>query len=306
MTAAWRGVHRLAVAFLATVVALGSCTTSPVVSGGSQSPTVTVAAPSVPTRSGEYRPSGGAALADEPDYYRDGCRFTADVDTPPPAGRCVYGDPSGLPVAIVGDSKIGQWMPALQRIAEVEHWRLLFYSRSSCPFATEADQANCSRFVERVFTQLRDEEKPKLIFSSHISRTDPVIRSESALLTQLHTAIGTRAVLLADTPQRGTSSMFDCLRAATDYVADCSFRKNDGSGTPALRAIAQQVPDAVFVTMNDVVCPTTATCPPVLDHILLYRAGSHLTKTFINALAPTLHLRLIEAGVAKRPVITAS
>jgi hypothetical protein len=205
-----------------------------------------------------------------------------------------------------GDSKIGQWMPALQRIAEVERWRVLFYSRSSCPFATEADQTNCSRFVERVFTQLRDEEKPKLIFSSHISRTDPVIRSESALLTQLHTAIGTRAVLLADTPQRGKSSIFDCLRAATDYVADCSFRKNDGSGTPALRAIAQQVPDAVFVTMNDVVCPTTATCPPVLDHILLYRAGSHLTKTFINALTPTLHRRLIEAGVAKGPVITAS
>ena len=75
MTAAWRGVHRL-VALLATVAALGACTTSPVVSGGSQSPTVTVAAPSVPTRSGEYRPSGGAALADEPDYYRDGCRLS--------------------------------------------------------------------------------------------------------------------------------------------------------------------------------------------------------------------------------------
>lgn len=267
---------------------------------------MTVTAPSVPTRSGEYHPSGGAAFADEPDYYRDGCRFAADVDTPPQIGTCVYGDPHGIPVAIVGDSKIGQWMPALQRIAEVEHWRLLFYSRSSCPFATEADQANCSRFVAQVFTRLRDEEKPKLIFSSHISRTDPVIRSESALLTQLHTAIGTRAVLLADTPQRGKSSMTDCLRSATDYVADCSFRKNDGSGTPALRAIAKQVPDAVFVTMNDIVCPTTATCPPVLDHILLYRAGSHLTKTFINALAPTLHLRLIEAGVAQGPVITAS
>lgn len=265
-----------------------------------------VSAPSVPTRSGEYHPSGGAAFADEPDYYADGCRFSVEVDTPPPIGRCVYGDPQGVPVAIVGDSKIGQWMPAIQRIAEVEHWRLLFYSRSSCPFATEADQETCSRFVAQTLPRLRADEKPRLIFSSHISRTEAVIRSESALLTELRTAIGTRAVLLADTPQRGRSSLPDCLRAATDYVTDCSFRKNDGSGTPALRAIAQQVPNAVFVSMNDVVCPTADRCPPVLDGILLYRAGSHLTKTFINALAPTLHWRLIQAGVARGPVVTAT
>ena len=214
---------------LATVVAPDPAPPAPWSPGGSQSLTVTVAAPSVPTCFGEYRPSGGAAFADEPDYYRRWVAVSPRTSTPPlPAGglrRPTWPNrwrSSGTPRSANG-------CRPLQRIAEVEHWRFaVLFAQSSCPFATEADQANCSRFVERVFTRLRDEEKLNLIFprtSAH-RPGDPL---ERALLTQ--TAYGSRhagGAVSPDTPQRGKSSMFDCLRAATDYVADCSFRKTTG------------------------------------------------------------------------------
>ena len=39
-------------------------------------------------------------------------------------------------VAVVGDSKIAQWMPALQPIAERNGWRLVTYTKSDCGFHT--------------------------------------------------------------------------------------------------------------------------------------------------------------------------
>lgn len=255
------------------------------------------------TRSGPYHPDGVAIGTDEPDYYRDGCRIRSTDDIVPPAGSCRYGDPAGAPVAILGDSKMGQWMPALQRIAVIEKWNLVFYSRSSCPFATVDVSAACARFVDEVRQRLLDRERPRLIFVSHIAHSEPVVTSETAALTSLHAATGAIVVVVEDTPQPGRESVPACLAAARDYWLDCALRKNDGSGTPGLRRVAAAVPDARLITLNDVICPTSERCPPVLDRIALYRGGSHLTRTFVEALTPTLHQRLIEAGVASGPVV---
>lgn len=303
------------------ILLLGGCSSSEAPTGSASlgsgvgsstaSPSRATASPGDPnaelppqvTRTGPFRPSGADSFDDEPDYYGDGCRFLSTEDTPPPAGRCRYGDPLGAPVAIVGDSKIGQWMPALQRIAVAEKWQLIFYSRSSCPFATEGVSATCASFVEQVAARLREQEPPRLVFVSHIARSDPVVASETAQLTRLHDLTGARAVVVEDTPQPGRESVPACLATARDYWIDCALRKNDGSGTPGLRRVADAVPDARLITLNDVICPTEKQCPPVLDGIALYRAGSHLTKTFVEATAPTLHRRLIDAGVASGPAI---
>ncbi|MEI2774944.1 MAG: SGNH hydrolase domain-containing protein [Tetrasphaera sp.] len=255
------------------------------------------------TRTGPYHPVGPATFTDDPDYYDDGCRFLAVATTPPAPGTCHYGVSGGTLVAIVGDSKIGQWMPALQRIAAVENWELLFYSRSSCAFATEGVTDSCASFAGKVFARLRDQDRPRLVFVSHIARSDPVVASETDQLTQLHKSAGTRAVVVEDTIQPGRESVPACLAAASDYWLDCAVRKNDGSGTPGLRQVAAAVPDARLISMNDIICPTATQCPAVLNRIALYRAGSHLTRTFVDAVAPILHQRLIDAEVASGPVL---
>ena len=40
--------------------------------------------------------------------------------------------------------------------------------------------------------------------------------------------------------------------------------------------------------MTDFVCPEGKTCPPIVGNILIYRQGSHITKTYVESLAPVL------------------
>ncbi|CCI53996.1 MAG: hypothetical protein LKG20_04855 [Tetrasphaera jenkinsii] len=254
------------------------------------------------TRRGAYAPAGAEAFADTPVYYRDGCRFTEDSAQVPAPGTCHYGTPGGRRVALVGDSKIGQWLPALQLIAQAERWELLFYSRSGCPYAIEGVSTDCRAFVSTVHERLAATEKPDLVMVSQIGHSTTIAASEAALLAEL-AAAGARVVALADTPQPGRVSLPECLLAATDYWRDCRFRKNDGSGTRTLRDVVAAVPGAVFVTLNDLLCAPADGCPPVLDGIALYRTGSHLTASAVLAFTPALHKRLIEAGVARGPVV---
>ena len=38
-------------------------------------------------------------------------------------------------VVLLGDSHAAQWFPALERLAEREHFRLIAWTKSGCPFA---------------------------------------------------------------------------------------------------------------------------------------------------------------------------
>src|SRR5689334_6447618 len=76
------------------------------------------------------RPEG--AKGDSGDVYARGCPSNyreARVKT------CVfdYGTGPDAPVVVgVGDSKMGQWMPALQEIARSRHWKLISMTKAGC------------------------------------------------------------------------------------------------------------------------------------------------------------------------------
>ena len=57
-----------------------------------------------------------------------------------------------------------------------------------------------------------------------------------------------------------------------------------------------------LVDLNPWVCPTESACPPVIDQVLLFRQGSHLTATYVRSLTPVLHHALVTSGVARTPL----
>ena len=70
---------------------------------------------------------------DRPDADIDRCQVDHGATDPV---ACTFGDPEGqVTVALVGDSKAMQWLPALQATAAREHWRIVTYGKSSCAFA---------------------------------------------------------------------------------------------------------------------------------------------------------------------------
>ena len=49
---------------------------------------------------------------------------------------CTFGDPAGaVTVALVGDSKAMQWLPALEEAASTRGWRVVTYGKSACAFS---------------------------------------------------------------------------------------------------------------------------------------------------------------------------
>ena len=87
---------------------------------------------------------------------------------------------------------------------------------------------------------------------------------------------GVGVVALADTPAPGFE-VYECVSEHPDQLSECSFDRNDGSGTPALRQAATRIPIAAFVDMNDWICPISR-CPPVIGNVLVYRQTSHVTR----------------------------
>ena len=71
-----------------------------------------------------------SARADLPDLFERGCHDEL-IQTSPAA--CSDGpEDAQMTVALYGDSHAAHWVPALQRIARDENWRLYYFTKSSC------------------------------------------------------------------------------------------------------------------------------------------------------------------------------
>ncbi len=226
--------------------------------------------------------------------------------------RCDAGDPDGkLRIAVVGDSKIVQWGDALGEVAESEGWRLRTYLRASCPWTAAtvdnggADET-CTQWGVSVRDRLVGRERPDVVLVSGVKPTafdgegrltrNGMIDGYVEYWSEL-AAVGVPVIALADTPSPGALSVFACVAEHREDVSSCTFGRNDGAGTRALRAAVSRVPAARLVSMNDWVCPLER-CPPVIGNVLVYRQGSHITNTYARTLTRPLRARLAGAVAA--------
>ena len=266
------------------------------------------------TAAGGITPDPLQATEDVPGLYAEGCQV--EVDSAEPVS-CTYGSPdAATTIAVVGDSKAAQWVPAFELLAREHDWRVETYTKSACQFATietsldGAVYQTCRDWTDKVLEQLTGPDKPDVVVTSG-QRDEGVVGGEDGDLdlsqdamvealadtwTQLEDA-GVKVVSLADTPQTFTE-VYACVADHPDDLSACTYDRQhgiDASGAPTEReaAAAARVP---FVDLTDFICPATD-CPPVIGNVLIYRQGSHLTKTYIETLAPRLYEALRRAGV---------
>jgi SGNH domain-containing protein len=226
-----------------------------------------------------------------------------------PATACMFGDVGARRIVVLlGDSHAAQWFPALDELAEREHFRLISWTKSGCPFALGVhiflpaigrDYNECLVWQTAVVRRLRSLPRPAMIVVGRTSTYLPQVLTadgDNPSAAQAGRLWGTgmaksvtvlrhltaRVVVLRDTPH----APFDvpaCISWDPDATSRCNFRRpadghSDDAEYKAERSAG--VPRDVYANPTSAVCPT-AVCPAVVDGEITYRDDNHLTAIFV-------------------------
>lgn len=237
-----------------------------------------------------------AALADQP-----GIEPCETVQTSSEVLTCEFGDPQGsTTVAVIGDSKMSQWVPALRPIARQSDWQMTTYLKYACSFSIGLQELYtklCRRWVTSVLGRIEanppdflitSEGEPKGKDADGEYTTSAMEMSLRAMWSRI-AALGTKVIVIANNPHPGMD-VYECVSENPAELSRCAFDRKASlkvSSHPVQYAAAEGLAGVEIVDLFDAICPLRS-CPPVIGNVLIYRAGSHLTTTYVKTLTPRL------------------
>jgi peptidoglycan/LPS O-acetylase OafA/YrhL len=254
--------------------------------------------------SGPVTPNPFKAFDDRP--HHDECLIALSKRETP--STCVEGPSDGVPAVLFGDSHAQQWLPAIEKLAQQNNWRLSWYTKAACPLAAlQPRDGRTDPFTKSDCLGWRVDSlkaiaalKPKYIVLGSLSTYVPDYQEFKVAwdqtLSQLR-ATGAKLIYLRDTPypQRNIP---ECVSGALDNWSKCDFdlnnvRRTEPIVTDQLRGENLDIP---VLDVDPYLCEAT-TCHAVRNGTLLYRDDSHLTATAINALIPALEQEIKEKAI---------
>lgn len=250
------------------------------------------------------------AYTDLPENYTRGCH----VDVLSVEGQpCVFGDTAAEEtVVLFGDSHAAQWLPAVERLAKTEGWRVLSLTKSECPAAAVELYSprlgrrydECTRWHRRTLQRIV-ELRPALVLASS-SRAYPAADAHSPYrvthaewqegtrrLVETLTSAGVRTVLIRDTPRPGIVIPTCLARASWSLLrrpGECQVSRDvavDTIVSSLERAAIAGIDGAEIADLTDAICDE-ATCAPTQDGVVVFKDSNHLTAAFSRMMAPAL------------------
>src|SRR5262245_278485 len=255
------------------------------------------------------------ATEDVPELYAGRCQVN-DASSEPKI--CEFGNPDGrTTVALVGDSKIAQWVPAFQLLAVANDWKIITVTKSKCAFSAAPisldgeEFQTCTDWNRNALAVLTGPDKPDYVVTSQgrgyamtpAGDSSPTAGVD-AMVTGLHaswtalTDAGVKVIVLADSPGPGMN-VYECVSENIDHLTRCTYGRAKGvarSAQPTQEAAVAGMPEVKLVDLTRWICPTPQ-CAPVIGNVLIYRQGSHITATYVKTLAPRLGKELTKAGL---------
>lgn len=255
--------------------------------------------------------------------FVDGCLLGFLQTAIPP---CVFGDTSSTKtVVLFGDSHATMWFPAFDAIAKARHWRLVVWTKATCPpvnislFSPDLGRpyTECDQWRQAVLARIQSLH-PRLVVLGTAPNYDAaynVVQDGPQWMAGLQSVISTiRAagahVLVMGPVPSPDEVVPNCLSAHLSDVSACNITPRDrhvgigqvgydNAGLVTEQA-AVRAAGAYFVNVKPWFC-TATTCPVVVEDLVVFRDNSHITVPYAKYLEPLIADEVDLALVKTRP-----
>ena len=207
-------------------------------------------------------------------------------------------------VVALGDSQMGQWMPAIDELGRSEGFRVLPLVKFGCPpfdvpvvDGSGAHYWQCDEFRQWAADYIA-ERRPDLVIigseaTSYRLRPAPGLTTSQTWasgvrrLVERMQRVGARVAVLADTPDLAFDPE-ECLTSPGSTLKSCVGRPHEG--LLAANAVTRQTvveAGAAYVDVVSLLC-LRGRCPLVVDRTMTFMDYSHVSAAWATALADDL------------------
>lgn len=247
------------------------------------------------------RPTVLEVKEDLPASTKDGC--ISDFVNPAVV-NCTYGDDDApRTIALAGGSHAEHWLPALDLLGRLHHFKVVTYLKMGCALSTEqvplimgnnAPYPQCREWVETTMAKLVTD-RPDYVFTTSTRpwniKAGDVMPATYIGIWQTLSDNNIPILGVRDTPWLVKDGQpfnpADCLAKAHNSQS-CGIKRSDllSDHNGTLDFVAQ-FPLLRPLDLSDAICRPD-TCRAVEGNVLIYRDAHHLTATYMRTLAPEL------------------
>jgi peptidoglycan/LPS O-acetylase OafA/YrhL len=255
------------------------------------------------------RPSVLEVKQDHPASTRDGC--ISDFVNPAVV-NCIYGDPAATrTIALAGGSHAEHWLPALDLLGHVHHFKVVTYLKMGCPLSTEqvplimgnnAPYPQCREWVQRTMAKLVTD-RPDYVFTTTTRpwniKPGDVMPATYIGIWQTLSDNNIPILGMRDTPWLVKDGQpfdpADCLAKKGGNAQSCAVKRSDvlADHNQTLDFEAQ-FPLLKALDMSDAICSSDV-CRPVEGNVLIYHGAHHITPTYMKTMAHELGRQIAAA-----------
>ncbi|MCV7089375.1 acyltransferase family protein [Mycobacterium interjectum] len=248
------------------------------------------------------RPSVLEIKDDLPVSTRDGC--ISDFVNPSVV-NCAYGDVAAArTIALAGGSHAEHWLPALDLLGRMHHFKVVTYLKMGCPLSTEevplimgnnAPYMQCREWVQRTMNKLIDD-RPDYVFTTTTRpwniKAGDVMPATYIGIWQTLSDNNIPILGMRDTPWLVKDGKpfdpADCLAKKGGSPQSCAVKRSDvlSDHNQTLDFVAQ-FPLLKVLDMSDAICRTDV-CRPVEGNVLIYHGAHHLSPTYVRTMTTEL------------------
>ena len=251
------------------------------------------------------------ARADKPIIYDNGCQALAFAG--PEQLPCEFGDLSATKtVLLFGDSHAAQWFPALDAAAKKQHYKLLSWTRSGCPWfpidllnmRTKTAYPACRTWQKMIATRIANNPPDVVVLASiehdyrvrgsggwmSIEQSQPTVTAEIAKTLPTFVKSGAHIVVMHDTPHMSVD-VPRCVARNLYHPEKCAMPRDKGFAFGGIdAATAAKVSGVSVLDLTPALCgPAPQPCDVVRQGMVLYRDSNHITATYSRLLAPNFY-----------------